>query len=528
MSPVRRSWIARRRGLTKVSSIVLFLVLSSEASAASQPVQDACPARGKIVGGQPANPLHFPGFAALRTLHPVDKTAYHLCGGTVIAPDWILTAAHCLFLNHPDRTPIRFHKGPDGAFVDQVSGRVLQVIIGKSNLAEIEAKDVYEVADIRWHGEYGGVPSAQGHDIALVKLARSWEGKRSRLSLASETDPDFAGSGLKPLFVAGFGDTYDREMAARSQRLKYLRIKTREPVTFTASTSELMEAALPFVDVKKCKEAYPASAGYSVGPRQLCAGFDEGGRDACQGDSGGPLVVNDSHDCPYQVGIVSWGNGCAQEKSYGVYTRVSAYATWIGQTIGVDAIEVAASQSQPAALHDGTRQAKSVIQTGLRQMMSDLPAPPAEVTVSFAGGPQLVLDRRQSVEINSSIAGQLIVIDVDADATVTQIYPDEFGDPKGHSRIKPNVSVVHEFDAVEPVGSGALIVLVVPDDFPIRRIAAANPRTTDVNGAIHNPTAYWLNVLDQFNTLVSERLSRRDAINIDWAYAIVPYEIVRR
>jgi secreted trypsin-like serine protease len=523
------SRVARRRCPKALASILVFLLASAQLSVA-QPVQEACPARGKIVGGQKANLSNFPGLASLRTLNPVDGTAYHLCGGTVIGPHWLLTAAHCVFLNHPTMTPIEFQKGPDGTFVDKVSKRVLQAVIGKSDLAEIDAEHVYETADIVWHREYAGLPLAQGHDIALVKLARPWTGRFARLSLASETDPEFAAAGLKPLFVAGFGDTYDRQTAARAERAKYLRFKTREPVTFTSSTRELMEAVLPFVDMNKCKTAYPPSGGYSLGPGQLCAGLDAGGRDTCQGDSGGPLTMNDSRDCPYQVGIVSWGNGCAQEKSYGVYTRVSAYAAWIRETIGAEAIEVAAGETQPAALHDGMRQARAVIQTGLRQMTSDLPAPPAEVTVAFAGGPQLVLDERQRVEIKSSIAGRVIMIDVDAESTVTQIYPDESAPARDRSHITANRPVVHEFDAVAPVGSGALIVLVVPDDFPIQKIAAANPRTTEAKEvqSIHNPTTYWLNVLDQFNTLVSRRLSPQDARAVDWAYAIVPYEIVRR
>ena len=81
----------------------------------------------------------------------------------------------------------------------------------------------------------------------------------------------------------------------------------------------------------------------------LCAGYDQGGMDACQGDSGGPLVcVKDSgnadeHDEKtwVQVGVVSWGLGCALPKAAGVYTRISHYTDWIwGEIERVEGLNV--------------------------------------------------------------------------------------------------------------------------------------------------------------------------------------------
>ena len=75
-----------------------------------------------------------------------------------------------------------------------------------------------------------------------------------------------------------------------------------------------------------------AYAGVGVDPvTQLCAG--NGGTDACQGDSGGPLVLRTASG-PVQVGVVSWGLGCARPENPGVYMRVSAYAGWIGGITG--------------------------------------------------------------------------------------------------------------------------------------------------------------------------------------------------
>ena len=82
----------------------------------------------------------------------------------------------------------------------------------------------------------------------------------------------------------------------------------------------MQKVTVPFVNEETCKNAYGAE---SITEGMICAG--KAGKDSCQGDSGGPMVNKDG----IQVGVVSWGYGCADEGFPGVYTRVSNYYAWI-------------------------------------------------------------------------------------------------------------------------------------------------------------------------------------------------------
>lgn len=91
-----------------------------------------------------------------------------------------------------------------------------------------------------------------------------------------------------------------------------------------SSSSVLLAAKVKIVNQDTCLRAYLRMA--TITPEMLCAGATNPARDACQGDSGGPLVANN-----HLVGIVSWGEGCANDNYPGVYTRVSKYSDWIGK-----------------------------------------------------------------------------------------------------------------------------------------------------------------------------------------------------
>jgi secreted trypsin-like serine protease len=100
----------------------------------------------------------------------------------------------------------------------------------------------------------------------------------------------------------------------------------------SAATLEnnLREVQVPIVSNETCNDAY----GGLITPSMLCAGYPEGGKDACLGDSGGPLMVPAADDSWLLTAVVSFGVGCAQPDSYGVYTRVRPYLEWIESQTG--------------------------------------------------------------------------------------------------------------------------------------------------------------------------------------------------
>lgn len=83
---------------------------------------------------------------------------------------------------------------------------------------------------------------------------------------------------------------------------------------------------MPFVSDASCQNSYGSDL---VPSEEICAGYSQGGVDTCQGDSGGPMFRKDNAGAWTQVGIVSWGEGCARAGYPGVYTEVSTFAAAI-------------------------------------------------------------------------------------------------------------------------------------------------------------------------------------------------------
>lgn len=150
--------------------------------------------KDRIVGGRLALIDNWPGQAILR-LREDDEPSY-ICGGTLISPTNILTAAHC----------VQGLSENDGHWAD-AHGRIAEVVIGTDDLRNVSATNVHEIAKIVIHERY--LPTNHKHDIALITLRQRSNSSTAYLSPSARADPSFAW--VTPVMVAGFGAQSDGE-----------------------------------------------------------------------------------------------------------------------------------------------------------------------------------------------------------------------------------------------------------------------------------------------------------------------------
>lgn len=236
--------------------------------------------RQQIIGGEPSQPEAWPWMAAL-----LDSFGKPFCGGVLIHPYWVLTAAHCV----PDYS----------GSTNPLGG--LQVVLGRNRLSAIGGE---EIDANRVIPHWGYDEHTSNNDIALVRLARP-SSQMFLAVLTPEQEADLAGVGVMAR-VLGWGMT--------------------DPNDWGSYSDALRQVDLPIVENETCDAAMKG-----VTANMICAGFETGGKDSCQGDSGGPLFVSDGEGGHVLAGISSWGFECAAPGTYGVYTKVSQYTDWISK-----------------------------------------------------------------------------------------------------------------------------------------------------------------------------------------------------
>ena len=294
--------------------LALWALLAGGAAAGDPAGRAASLAHTRIVGGVEAETGAWPWQVAL--VQPRGSGYRQFCGGSLVHPRWVLTAAHC---------------------VQNVSAGDIQVLAGTHELGEGGRR--IDVKAIRSHRGYRPIEN----DIALLELARP-AGVGEAVALpdaarsAAVAEPGATATAigwglLRPLRCERGEKAGAHECRPHGGGAgHYVDGLTGGPVDPSdVRTSRLMQVALPLVGEEACREAYP---GEPVDGRTLCAGLEKGGKDSCQGDSGGPLVVRDGGEW-VQVGVVSWGAGCAKPGRYGVYTNVGAFAEWVDETTGL-------------------------------------------------------------------------------------------------------------------------------------------------------------------------------------------------
>lgn len=238
----------------------------------------------RVVGGEEVVKHEWPWQVA------VLKGNEQFCGGTLIAPQWVLTAAHC----------IRKKK----------RRRKIRVKVGEHDIDADEGGEMFiNLQDDIPHPKYDF--DTITHDIALLKLAKPVSASRTVgfACLPEETDklPE-----KHVCYIIGWGKKKNNDVFG---------------------SKVLREALVPLVNRRTCQKAF----NYPIHDTQVCAGSINGGADSCAGDSGGPLLCRKpgaGSQTKWMVyGVTSYGEGCGEKKKFGIYTKVRKYLDWISEVL---------------------------------------------------------------------------------------------------------------------------------------------------------------------------------------------------
>ncbi|XP_018320747.1 trypsin-7-like [Agrilus planipennis] len=232
----------------------------------------------RIVGGNATTIEQFPYIAQLRIDNQFE------CGACIISPKWVLTAGHCT-----------------NGYTELIENITLRV--GATEFDQT-ANEAITLANLYIHPLYN--ETTQDYDISILLLNNNLVFGNKINSIALPP-PNLVLPAGTLATVAGWGT------------LTYL----------GALPTQLQEVTVPIITNEECALRYNDTNTY-ISDRNLCAGYDQGGRDTCSGDSGGPLTANG-----VLYGVVSGGIGCADAKYPGTYTNVSSVRSFITSVTGL-------------------------------------------------------------------------------------------------------------------------------------------------------------------------------------------------
>lgn len=292
-----------RTSFASLAAASAVVVLASLSTACAQDVAQEEKVEvnaAEIVGGTEATPGSWPGTVA------VYFGSSQGCGGALIADSWVVTAGHCIL--RPT----------------QANGGISKVVINRHRLSQSTTGESRLVDQVIRHASFS--PDLD-NDIALLHLSTPSSAAKVKLITKQQAAQVAAGANVT---VVGWGNMSEAG----------------------GSSDVLRQVTIPVISNTQCK-TFPSYG--DVTNNMICAAVSQGGKDSCQGDSGGPLfqTINGQKT---QVGIVSWGIGCARPNAPGVYTRLSNYIDWIaqktngavgGSTISADSAPP--SNAEPAA-----------------------------------------------------------------------------------------------------------------------------------------------------------------------------------
>ncbi|NXY21378.1 OVCH2 protein, partial [Atrichornis clamosus] len=240
----------------------------------------------RIIGGEEAVPYSWPWQVS------VQMADEHVCGGAVLAKEWVVTAAHCLNSREQYRD-------------------LWMVVTGLHDLTEQEYRQKRSVKHYFIHPSFN--KTTMDSDIALLQLAEPLEFNPYVLPVCLPAEEEEELQPSRTCVVTGWGaPEADREKEKKLQQLE-----------------------VPILVLDTC-QSYYINLPSKVTQRMICAGFPlEEGKDSCTGDSGGPLVCPSEDNSGFYTlhGITSWGLGCGRKNYPGVYTNVGFFVGWIKKNI---------------------------------------------------------------------------------------------------------------------------------------------------------------------------------------------------
>ncbi|KAH9523386.1 hypothetical protein Btru_039898 [Bulinus truncatus] len=244
----------------------------------------------RIVNGEDAPQFAHPHQASLQAYQ--FNTWYHACGAVLVAPNKLITAAHC---------------------VDKKQIRNLRVVVGVHNLYDPpnEYQQTIAVGNVIMHENYNANGNGYPNDIAVIVLALpATLNKNVQLAKLADEGTSYANTSC---IISGWGQTSG---------------------TGGGSPNTLQQAAILKISREECHALW-SQYGVSITARHICVferDGETGGRpSSCMGDSGGPMMCGTRKD--ELAGVTSWGVSTCSGDLPSVYTRISEYRTWLANYI---------------------------------------------------------------------------------------------------------------------------------------------------------------------------------------------------
>jgi len=244
-----------------------------------------------IIPNEPAEAREYPWIAAI-TKRKWDQKQHVICGGSLINSKFLVTAAHCIKNQPIFRMEVAF-------YAHNASHEALK----EDPLVEVKKIKRF-IVHPRWNQD------TVDNDIGLIELA---------------SPIDFSTSPVRPICLPPTNVSHDQFDGRNATVAGWGYTTPSGP-----NSKVLNKISVPIYSEKQCQNETIYRD--KILPSMICAGYQEGGRDACTNDSGGPLVVEEDGR-HILVGIVSWGHGCARPNAPGVYTRVTRYVDWINKQL---------------------------------------------------------------------------------------------------------------------------------------------------------------------------------------------------